>query len=470
MAPYVFGILAYPAAQLCGLLVATIVIPLVARTAGLPVRRVLAAWAVLASAAVAAAILSAPSFPPSGGFRYPGVAVGVALALPFAMRLLREAVSVPAFGDALAAPLAFGLGVAKTACFFHGCCHGPRSQLPWAMSFPRQSAAWFEHVEAGLIRDTALQSLPVHPIQLYLAGWSVGVGLLLLSARRRKAYDGQLALLGLSVLMAGWFVHELVKVQPNPAMRVVALVLSAIATAALLGRRSPRMHMVDVECYPNDAAALALFADYYNAIPDGLVNDRFSVFAGQTHHDYVTPEFTVLPDISAEKFETVRGMGRGFGYNQIETESDYDSATTLIRLLVDVVSKNGNLLLNVGPMADGTIPAPQAARLNAIGAWLGTNGEAIFSTRAWTHAEGTTSDATPVRFTTSADGTTLYAIVLGPVAPGTITIAGLGVTPSAVRVLGRSGTLEASRVGDDLMIDVPEAGGDAAASVFAIVL
>src|SRR5205814_6194811 len=125
---------------------------------------------------------------------------------------------------------------------------------------------------------------------------------------------------------------------------------------------------------------------------------------------------------------------------------------------------------NVGPMADGTIPAPQAARLSAIGAWLGTNGEAIFSTRPWTHAEGTTGDATPVRFTTSADGTTLYAIVLGPVAPGTVTIAGLGVTPSAVRLLGRSGTLEASRIGDDLTIDVPAAGGDGSASVFAIAL
>src|SRR5262249_44850392 len=155
-------------------------------------------------------------------------------------------------------------------------------------------------------------------------------------------------------------------------------------------------------------------ADYYNAIPDGVINDRFALLSGTSHHDYTTPEFTVLTDISAEKFETVRGMGHGFGYNQTETDADYDSAEDLIHLLIDVVAKNGNLLLNVGPMADGTVPAPQVARLQAIGAWLAVNGEAIFASHPWERAEGTTGDATPVRFTTSADGSRLYAIVMGP--------------------------------------------------------
>ena len=63
------------------------------------VRRILAAWAVLAAAAVAGAVLDAPSFPPTGGFRYPGVGIGALLALPFAARFLGNRVSLLAFGD-----------------------------------------------------------------------------------------------------------------------------------------------------------------------------------------------------------------------------------------------------------------------------------------------------------------------------------------------------------------------------------
>ena len=60
----------------------------------------------------------------------------------------------------------------------------------------------------------------------------------------------------------------------------------------------------------------------------------------------------------------------------------------LIYLLVDIVSKNGNLLLDVGPEADGTIPPVQMTRLQALGAWLEQNGDAIYGTRPWKRAEG----------------------------------------------------------------------------------
>ena len=220
--------------------------------------------------------------------------------------------------------------------------------------------------------------------------------------------------------------------------------------------------------YPSADGALQLFADYYNAIPDGVINDRFSLIAGTTHHDYVTPEFTVLTDISATKFETVRGMGRGFGYNQNETEADLETPEGLIHLLVDVVSKNGNLLLNVGPMADGKIPAPQVSRLQAMGAWLAANGEAIFGTRPWVRAEGTTSDGTPVRFTTSGDGRRLFAIVLGPLPVGEITLLGLGSIPGGVRLLGTEGDLAATTNGADLRIVLPASPPAQAAHVFAL--
>ena len=213
---------------------------------------------------------------------------------------------------------------------------------------------------------------------------------------------------------------------------------------------------------------LGLFADYYNTVPDGVINDRFTVLPGYTHHDYTTPEFAVLPDISPTKFETVRGMGHGFGYNQNETDADLATAETLIRLLIDVVSKNGNLLLNVGPRADGTIPAEQLARLQAIGGWLDVNGTAIFDTRPWTRAAGQTGDGTPVRFTASADGTTVYALVLGPVGAGTLTLKDVGFAPANVRLLGTAGRLHAVASGADVQITVRHA--PAAQPAYAFVL
>src|SRR5690606_24927605 len=69
------------------------------------------------------------------------------------------------------------------------------------------------------------------------------------------------------------------------------------------------------------------------------------------------------------------------------------------------------LLLNVGPKADGSIPELQLARLESLGRWLDTNGEAIFDTRPWERATGQTTDGTEVRFTRN-DGA-VYAVLLG---------------------------------------------------------
>lgn len=267
-------------------------------------------------------------------------------------------------------------------------------------------------------------------------------------------------------------------VQPGPvvtafdAARVAPTTPEYLAYAdgqwrELIERYEPAVLWNDIN-YPNEAAALRLFADYYNRQPDGVVNDRFSILPGLTHHDYSTPEFTVLADVSPTKFETVRGMGRGFGYNRNESDATLDSAEELIHLLIDVVSKNGNLLLNVGPMADGTVPAAQVERLRAIGAWLAVNGEAIYDSRPWTHAESSATGGARVRFTTSADGKTLYAIVLGPLPEGTFTISGVGASPTAVRLLGSNVAIPFTAAAGDLTVTVPADVASEAASVFAL--
>ena len=137
------------------------------------------------------------------------------------------------------------------------------------------------------------------------------------------------------------------------------------------------------------------------------------------HYDFRTPEFTVMQDISPEKWETCRGMGERLRLQPEERDEDYISLPELIRMLVDIVSKNGNLLLNVGPMADGTIPPVQANLLRGLGAWLKTYGAAIYGTRPWQRAEGITTTGAGVRFTRrlSAEGETLYVLFMDPL-PG----------------------------------------------------
>ena len=94
-------------------------------------------------------------------------------------------------------------------------------------------------------------------------------------------------------------------------------------------------------------------------MPDGVIDDRFGI----KHSDFTSPEYEKLDQISEKKWEECRGLGRSFGYNRAEGENETIAPGDLIALLVDIVSKNGNLLLDVGPEADGTIPPVQMERL-----------------------------------------------------------------------------------------------------------
>ena len=119
-------------------------------------------------------------------------------------------------------------------------------------------------------------------------------------------------------------------------------------------------------------------------------------FARPRHCDFRTPEYEMVHTRSEQKWELARGVGHSFGANRYERPEDIVSATELIQLFCDVVAKNGNLLIGVGPRPDGTIPESQQAPLLGLGAWLGTNGEAVYGSRPWAIAESEAVDGDAV--------------------------------------------------------------------------
>lgn len=218
----------------------------------------------------------------------------------------------------------------------------------------------------------------------------------------------------------------------------------------LIDRYQPSVLWNDIS-YPKKGDVLHLFADYYNRVQDGMINDRFQV----EHSDYTTPEYTQYGKIVEKKWETCRGLGFSFGYNQAEGPEQVLAADELVRLLVDIVSKNGNLLLNIGPKADGTIPEIQVERLRALGQWLRLNGEAIYETRPWVRAEGRTSDGVGIRFTQRGDS--VYVILLDKPKSREITIESLWADAGTkIQMLGAGDDLRWSRSGKDLSLTLPE--------------
>jgi alpha-L-fucosidase len=116
---------------------------------------------------------------------------------------------------------------------------------------------------------------------------------------------------------------------------------------------------------------------------DLVINDRWGKGIRHKHGGFYTTEYGSGMDDDSHPWEENRGMGFSYGYNRAEDLKDYRSAQELILMLIDIVSRGGNLCLDIGPRADGTIPVIMQERLLQIGAWLDTNGQAIYGTRMW---------------------------------------------------------------------------------------
>jgi len=209
----------------------------------------------------------------------------------------------------------------------------------------------------------------------------------------------------------------------------------------LIDRYQTRMLWNDI-AYPAATDLNVLFADYFNTLPEGVVNNRFTQrfqlgadgnIVTDNFHDFETPEYASYPEIRAKKWESCRGIGASFGYNRNEGPEQHLTVEELVRSFVDIVSKNGNLLLNVGPMADGTIPEMQRERLLGLGEWLDVNGDAIFDTRPWVTASSVTDGGVGVRFTQK--GEALFATLLGAPTSAAFEITGLRCAPGTSATL-----------------------------------
>ncbi len=99
--------------------------------------------------------------------------------------------------------------------------------------------------------------------------------------------------------------------------------------------------------------------------------------------DFRTYEYDLPAEICEQKWELVRGIGLSFCYNRAETDAHKLTSEELRWLFVEVVSKNGNLLLNIGPRSDGTLQPYEAALLEDFGTWMRTFGEALYDSDPW---------------------------------------------------------------------------------------
>lgn len=112
-----------------------------------------------------------------------------------------------------------------------------------------------------------------------------------------------------------------------------------------------------------------------------VINDRWGKDCRHKHGGYWTTEYAAGMKDGSHPWEESRGMAYSYGLNRAERIDDYKTGREFILTLVDLVSRGGNLLLDIGPAADGTIPPIMEQRLLEIGDWLKVNGEAIYGTR-----------------------------------------------------------------------------------------
>lgn len=272
-------------------------------------------------------------------------------------------------------------------------------------------------------------------------------------------------------------------------------------TLDLINQHHPDLIYFDdtvLPLYPISDVGLKIASHFYNdnAARHGASNNGvlFGKVLKDGHKKAITWDVERgVPDKGQEiAWQTDTCLGDWHYNRNVFDQHRYKSAATVIHMLTDIVSKNGNLLLSVPVRADGTIDEDEVKIVQEIGAWLKTNGDAIYATRPWkifgegpamaeaaaikaqgfNEGKGKPVSAQDIRFTTKGD--TLYAITLG-VPNGEVKITSLGTNAKlldgeikSVELLG-SGAAKFRREADALVVELPADAKPSIAAAFKIV-
>jgi len=253
----------------------------------------------------------------------------------------------------------------------------------------------------------------------------------------------------------------------------------------LIERYAPDILWNDVAWPGTSQSLVDLFTFYYDAVPDGVVNDRWLpwsplMLTARTsmgrrmidgaarrqaiadgglipprppHFDVRTPEYTRFAGIETTPWECVRGMDHSFAYNAASGPDDFLGRDELLETVVDVAAKGGNLLLNVGPRGvDAAIPEEQRRRLSWLAEARPALEAAVFGSRPWVVPGGTTVEGDPVRYTCRGDE--VWATLLRPAATATLPGVALEATGDARDLAGTPVPTTATSAG--LLLDLRE--------------
>ena len=199
--------------------------------------------------------------------------------------------------------------------------------------------------------------------------------------------------------------------------------------------------------------------------PNVITNDRLKRpnFPG----DFKTPEQRIpdLAELDGKDWESCITMNNSWGFDKRQQGKLWKTTETIIQQLIDITSKGGNYLLNVGPKDDGEFPQESIERLQQIGAWMNKNSEAVYGTKGSPFKPFAWGRCTQKQ---TKDGTILYFSVFDWPSNGKLTVPELKNKVVSAKLLATGKSLNTSTTNDGLMIKLPSKAIDPYATVVRI--